>query len=115
PKGGRIVIQLPIRSVLRETQGDDQKRHSVDAARKKRPKGDTRCARNFLKGATLSAAPSAYSATSAVISSTVSSSASSFLTVCSSVPPSIGGESGQSVSMSTSSITYKGVVPSAQC
>ncbi|CAL8153080.1 unnamed protein product [Prunus armeniaca] len=48
-KGGRIVIQLPISSVLRETQGNDQKRPSGDAAHKKRPKGDVGCARNFLR------------------------------------------------------------------
>ncbi|KAL6288822.1 hypothetical protein ACE6H2_006332 [Prunus campanulata] len=60
--------QLPISSVLRETQGDNQKRPSGDAARKEarrattrsvlretqpakqRPMGDAGCARNFLKG-----------------------------------------------------------------
>ncbi|CAL9019626.1 unnamed protein product [Prunus brigantina] len=40
---------LPISSVLRETQGNEQKRPSGDAAHKKRPKGDAGCARNFLR------------------------------------------------------------------
>ncbi|CAL2270520.1 unnamed protein product [Prunus armeniaca] len=35
--------------VLRETQGNDQKRPSGDAAHKKRPKGDAGCAMNFLR------------------------------------------------------------------
>ncbi|CAL8131695.1 unnamed protein product [Prunus armeniaca] len=35
--------------VLRETQGNDQKRPSGDAAHKKCPKGDAGCARNFLR------------------------------------------------------------------
>ncbi|CAL9025533.1 unnamed protein product [Prunus brigantina] len=40
---------LSISSVLRETQGNDQKRPSGDVAHKKCPKGDTGCARNFLR------------------------------------------------------------------
>ena len=48
-RGGRIVIQLSISSVLRETQGNDQKRPLRYATHKKRPKGDAGCARNFLR------------------------------------------------------------------
>ncbi|CAL9025729.1 unnamed protein product [Prunus brigantina] len=44
------IIQLPISSVLREMQGNDQKRPSGDTAHKNRPKGDAGCAMNFLKG-----------------------------------------------------------------
>ncbi|CAL9004916.1 unnamed protein product [Prunus brigantina] len=40
---------LSISSVLWETQGNDQKRPSGDAAHKKRPKGDAGCARNSLR------------------------------------------------------------------
>ncbi|CAL9018596.1 unnamed protein product, partial [Prunus brigantina] len=40
---------LSISSVLWETQGNDQKRPSGDAAHKKRPKGDAGYARNFLR------------------------------------------------------------------
>ncbi|BBH03304.1 hypothetical protein Prudu_014140 [Prunus dulcis] len=51
-QGGKIVTQLPIRSVLRETR----RRATTKSVRletlpaKKRPKGDAGCARSFLKG-----------------------------------------------------------------
>ncbi|CAL2257059.1 unnamed protein product [Prunus armeniaca] len=43
------VASHHLQNVLRETQGNDHKGPSGDAAHKKRPKGDAGCARNILR------------------------------------------------------------------
>ncbi|CAL9007614.1 unnamed protein product [Prunus brigantina] len=80
-------------------QGDDHKRPTEDVARKETSSGRRRIYRTCPESTMPSTAPPACSATSAITSSTASSP-----TAYSSVPPCTGNKSGQSVSMSTSSI-----------
>ncbi|CAL2229138.1 unnamed protein product [Prunus armeniaca] len=50
PKGGKIVTQLLIRSILREMQADNQKRSTGDATHKKASLGRRRVHQEFPEG-----------------------------------------------------------------